>query len=119
MPAILAAQAAESPILGFTLALFGVLLWKTKQLRSVLEATGKKIVKIRTDKFVFTLQALGLTLLLAAPWPLLLAVCGWQIAASVDATDFAKAVARGLLWARPNIRTTRGHKTHVSSRDHT
>jgi len=95
---ILAGELLGSLTLAPGLALFGILVWKAKKLRQLLRDTGTPVGRIRTDSFVFTFQALGLTLLLAAPWPLLLALTGWHIALSAEATDFAKAVARGLIW---------------------
>ncbi len=88
----------RSPFAVPGLIVFGLLLWKQRQLRAALKATGKNTGRVRTDSFLVTLKALGLTLLLAAHWPLLLAISGWQLALSVEATPFAKAVARGLIW---------------------
>ncbi|MCP4043691.1 MAG: mechanosensitive ion channel, partial [Gammaproteobacteria bacterium] len=51
--------------------------------------------------FTFTLQAFGLTLLLSAPWPLLLATVGWQLDSSLEHTVFSKAVSQGILWLTP------------------
>ncbi len=94
----LAGQATRSPILLLAVIVFGLLTWKAKTLRAILKATGKEVGKVRTDSFVFTLQALGLTLLLAARWPILLGASGWELATALDATVFSKAVAGGLTW---------------------
>jgi potassium efflux system protein len=91
-------RAMRSPVVVITLAVFGFLLWKAKALRRRLQATGQQVGKLRTDSYLLTLEALGLTLLLAAPWPLLLAVVGWQLSIDIDATVFSKAVAGGLTW---------------------
>jgi potassium efflux system protein len=95
---ILAEQGTRSPLLALGAAVFVILLVKARRLRAALQATGKKISKIRTDRFLFTFQALVLTLLLAAPWPLLLATAGWQLALSLEPTAFSRAVARGTIW---------------------
>jgi potassium efflux system protein len=42
-------------------------------------------------------KIVGLTLLLAVPWPLLLMTLGWQIQALVEATEYSRAVAEALL----------------------
>ena len=95
---ILADQATRSPVLALGAAVFAILLFKSRRLRAALKASGKKISRIRADRFLFTFQALVLTLLLAAPFPLLLATVGWQLALSLEATAFSKAVARGTIW---------------------
>ena len=50
-----------------------------------------------TYDFVLPLQALGLTLLLALPGPLVMMTLGWQLNALEEATPFAQAVAIGLM----------------------
>ncbi len=95
---ILADQATRSPLLALGAAVFVILLVNARRLRGALQATGKKISRIRSDRFLFTFQALVLTLLLAAPWPLLLATAGWQLALSLEPTAFSRAVARGTIW---------------------
>jgi potassium efflux system protein len=94
----LAGQAMRSPYLALALIVFSLLMWKGMRLRELLQATGKQVGRIRTDSYLYTLQALGLTLLLATPWPLLLGVAGWQLDSALDATVFSKAVAGGLIW---------------------
>ena len=66
-----------------------------------MRATGNQVGKPRTDKFLYTFQALLLTLLLAAPWPLLLYITGWQLGDAIEAADFAKALSHALLWVAP------------------
>jgi len=94
----LAGQATRSPVLVLALLLFALLTWQKKRLRDLLQASGRQVGRLRDDKFVFTLQALGLTLLMATRWPLLLAAVGWELAAALDATIFSKAVAAALIW---------------------
>ncbi len=93
----------HSPVFLPVTLLFAVLLWQRRKLRSVLGDTGKKTGRPSTDRFSYTLQALSLTLLLAAPWPVLAWVTGWQLGASLDASDFTKAVSQGLLWVAPTF----------------
>ena len=98
---ILLLSITQSPVPVLVLIVFALLLWKRRRMRAVLEATGKKIIKPRSDQFRFTMQALALTLLLAAPWPLLLATIGWQLAASLEASQFALALSRALILIAP------------------
>ena len=60
-------------------------------------ATGQKIGRIRTDRFAYTLNALGWTTLASAPLPLLLMAIGWQLSLAPEAAEFSKAVAGGLM----------------------
>ena len=94
----LVAGVLSSPGFMLVLITFGLLRWKAGAIRTALLASGKKITKIRTDRFRFTFDALVLTLLLAASWPLLLAGTGWQLGRELDAPDFTKAVSTALLW---------------------
>jgi len=82
-------------------ALAGIVLLKSHKLRSLLRTTGNQVGNPRTDKFLYTFQALLLTLLLAVPWPLLLYVTGWQLGDAIEATDFPKALSHALLWVAP------------------
>ena len=99
---LLGARATESPFTFLLPAgLAGIILLRSGKLRTLLQATGKQVGKPRTDKFLYTFQALLLTLLLAIPWPLLLYITGWQLGDAIEATDFAKALSHALLWVAP------------------
>ncbi len=98
---ILVSRFAQSPFFWLMLLVFTMLVVKKRKMKAALLETGKRIIKARRDKFGYTLKALGLTLLLAAPWPLLLGVAGWQLSVSLDATDFAKALSHALLVTAP------------------
>ena len=67
----LTARMTSSPLFMLLLALFAALLWKASHFRVLLQATGNDVGKPSLDRFSLTLKALGLTLLLALPWPLL------------------------------------------------
>jgi potassium efflux system protein len=97
----LLATVAQSPFSVFMLAVFGMLLWKARQLRVLLKVMGMQIGKPSLDRFSYTLKALGLTLLLAAPWPLLVWIVGWDLGASADVQPFPGLVSRALLAAAP------------------
>ena len=99
---LLGARATESPFTFLLPAgLAGIILLRSRKLRTLLRATGNQVGKPRTDKFIYTFQALLLTLLLAVPWPLLLYVTGWQLGDAIEAADFAKALSHALLWVAP------------------
>jgi potassium efflux system protein len=95
---ILATRVTQSPLPVVTLIVVAILLLRSKQIRGKLLETGRFIHKPSRDRFLFTLQALAWTLLLAAPWPLLLGVGGWEIHMSHSATEFAKSVSRAMFW---------------------
>ncbi|MDX2457521.1 MAG: hypothetical protein QNL87_08445, partial [Gammaproteobacteria bacterium] len=94
---ILVAGIGQSPFFIFMLAVFGVLLWKARWLHDLLMATGMQVGKPTLDRFSYTLKALGLTLLLAAPWPLLVWAMGWELGASPDVQQFPRLVSYALL----------------------
>lgn len=85
-------EAARSPLFWLLSLSALLLLWKTRALRAAILATALPLRRVGTDRIGYTLQAIGLSLLLAIPWPLLLVTVGWQLAASLDATIFTKAI---------------------------
>ncbi len=95
---ILAQRLNDSPGFILSLVFVAVLLWKERPIKRALVASGKKLGKPTTDRFVYTLQAVGLTLLAALPWPLLAAAIGWQLRFALEATEFSKAVGMTLRW---------------------
>jgi potassium efflux system protein len=101
---ILGSRAKESPVVFLlSAALAGIILLRSGRLLRALRATGQNVGKPRIDKYLYSFQALLLTLLLAAPWPLLLVIPGWQLDEAIDATDFAKGMAHALLWVAPPL----------------
>jgi potassium-dependent mechanosensitive channel len=98
---ILLKRAIYSPPFLLMLALFALLLWKMRRIRALLRVMGLHVGKPSVDRFTFTLKALGLTLLLAATWPLLLYAVGWELGYAPEATDFSQAVSIALLWVAP------------------
>ena len=99
----LASRAVQSPIPALGLGLIAILVWKTRRLREVLRATRTNLGNPDRDRFYTSLQALGLTLLIAAPWPLLLALLGWQLGQLLEPPDFSKAIGLALLWTAPRF----------------
>jgi len=100
---ILLKRAIYSPSFLLLLALFAYLVWRGRRLRALLRVMGLQVGKPSVDRFSFTLKALGLTLLLAAPWPLLLYALGWELGYSPETTDFSQAVSTALLWVAPAL----------------
>jgi potassium efflux system protein len=62
-----------------------------------LEAVAEHVRQVATDSFLQTLQALALTLALAATWPVLLLLACWCFASAAPLDSFSGAVAFGLL----------------------
>lgn len=66
--------------------------WAKQQLEDI----SKKVEKIYTDHFSHTLKALGCTLILVLPLPLLMACFGWFLSHNIEINDFTKSVGAGL-----------------------
>ncbi|HED19038.1 MAG TPA: mechanosensitive ion channel [Gammaproteobacteria bacterium] len=108
---VLLFQLNHSANLWLTILLFAILLWKTPWMRNTLQDAGKKVIKPRSDHFRYTLRALALTLLLAAPWPLLLAVVGWELHISLESTEFARAISHAFMLLSPAFFYLRAFRT--------
>ncbi|HBH36482.1 MAG TPA: hypothetical protein DDW45_09120 [Gammaproteobacteria bacterium] len=93
----LLSSGSDSPVLGVGLILFIILRWNAHKLRHIVQKSGKPVGKPMEDHFFYTFKALIATLLLALPWPFLLAISGWQIGVSAEATAFTKAISHSLL----------------------
>jgi len=65
-----------------------------------LEAVAENVRQVQSDSFLLTLQAIALTLLLAAAWPVVLLLVGWRLSAA-GADDFVLATASGLFSIAP------------------
>ncbi len=81
------------------LILIGVLIWYKKLFKQALLATAACLGKISTDKFSYTFQAIGYTVLLAIPWPLFMLTIGWQLRVSLEATELPRAIGIALVYA--------------------
>jgi potassium efflux system protein len=93
----LARGIGTAPVLIIALPIPVVLLRMRRRFGRTLEELGAQVVKPISDRFEFTVKALLLTLLLAVPWPLLMALVGWALQVRQEAPDFAKAVGAGLV----------------------
>jgi len=93
----LLSQLFRSPVYMITMLIAVTLLAKARSLQHAIVDCGRKTGKPRTDRFTYTLQALGLSLLLAAPWPLIAWITGFELAQALDITNFTKSVALALM----------------------
>ncbi|MGQ0594411.1 MAG: mechanosensitive ion channel domain-containing protein [Gammaproteobacteria bacterium] len=75
-----------------------VLLALRRRLQARIEAISALVARPNTDRFLLTVQALSLTLLVAAPLPLLVGTLGWflQGMPEAPADAFPRAVGDGL-----------------------
>jgi potassium efflux system protein len=90
-------EATTSPLLWMLILVVLLLLWKARAIRAAILATALPLRRVGTDRIAYTLQGIGLSLLLALSWPLLFVTLGWQLDASLHATSFTKAIGRGAL----------------------
>jgi len=97
---ILKFQLLHSLAFVLVLVLVAIILWKRKRLMGVLERTGKEVGKPASDRFIFTVQALGLTLLIAAPWPIFMEMLGWHLDFP-ESTEFTQGVSLNLKLLAP------------------
>jgi potassium efflux system protein len=101
--AIFVSLVTHSPLFVLLLVLVGILFWKARRLRMLLRETGGHVGKPSLDAFSYTLSALGFTLLLALPWPLLLGVLGWELGLVEGSSSFPRAVSVALLQVAPTL----------------
>jgi len=94
----LVARFADVPGLWLVLIIVGGLFWKKSALRNALQDTAKSVGKTAEDSFTSTARALGLTILLALPWPLLTLVAGWELSQSLEIPEVVKAIGIALLF---------------------
>ena len=89
--------ARSSPLFWFGLPAIAALLFSGPLIRRRIRDYAEPMRRVSTDRFVYSLSALGMTLLLAAPWPLLTALVGWMLSAQASTTAFVLAVGHALL----------------------
>jgi len=90
-------QVTHSPVFALLVVVLGALLWWRKRIITVIPALRNSVGKPRIDRFSYTLQAFGLTLVAAAGLPLLMLVTGWQLEVSKEGTSFSIAVGQALV----------------------
>ena len=90
----------QMPIQSFGIVLVAVLLLLFRHRIGVaLERTGGKIMRVSTDRYSYTGEALLWTLLLAIPIPLLLGFAGWALGQTSMPSDWLRGLSGGLEYA--------------------
>ncbi|WP_338113751.1 mechanosensitive ion channel domain-containing protein [Thiococcus pfennigii] len=89
---VLAHEARTSSLFWLLVMAVALLIWRQRAIRTALRATAEPLRRVRTDSFLHTAKGLALTLLLAAPWPLLMAGLGWRLADSAQSTVFTSSL---------------------------
>ncbi len=81
--------------------LFAVLMWKANALRAALKRNGRNVGQMRHDRFLFTIRALLLTLILALAWPILFLALGLhlQYIQGLDSLDLRTHLYQASEWA--------------------
>ena len=74
-----------------------LLLWKQAALKRAILATADPLRRVRTDRFVHTLEAIGLTMVAALPLSLAFLFLGHTLSSSIEATAFTRAIGTGLI----------------------
>jgi potassium efflux system protein len=84
-------------IIGLLMGLFLIVSrgWARRKLKSIAECVEQQV----EDSFLLTMKALGLTVLLAAVWPFLLAFPAIQLTSLRQAAPFSTGIAGGLIYA--------------------
>lgn len=90
--------AQSQPLLALlgVLAPLGLLYYRRRLIRR-LGAEADAIGDVRRDHFWLTVRALGITALLALPWPWLLGWLAWFLRNASDEAEFARGLSQGLV----------------------
>ena len=73
------------------------LLTVRRRLRRRLTAIAGLLHRVSTDRFSATIEALGITILLTVPWPLLFGFVGVLVVTEREIAPFSAAIGRGLI----------------------
>ena len=88
-----------------------LLFWlRLGALRKMLRATTEHLGHPEKDSLWFTARAVGISLIMTLPWPIVTAVTGYELANSADATEASRAVGRALLLITPLLFFLRGFR---------
>ncbi len=99
LPQLVGRQLAGSPVFWLAVVGAGVLLVRRRAIIAAIESVTPRIGKPTTDRMNHTGRVLGLTLLLVAPLPLILAAAGWQLQVDAGATTLSHALGNALMRA--------------------
>ncbi len=94
---VLAYESLRSPVLWLGTLAVAILLWRQSSIKRRILATAEPLRRVRTDRFLYTIQAIGLTLIAALPLSLAFLTLGQALSASLDATNFTRTIGHGLL----------------------
>ena len=94
---VLRAQLLRSPWSWLALLVALTLLWKRRALIADIEDIATQVGKAYSDSFFHTLRVMGLMLLAIAPWPLVVAVTGWQLQLAEPGTELIHAMGVSLV----------------------
>lgn len=101
--AALGEAALRSVLLWLGLSLSALLLWRRRTIRRRIQELAKPLHRASRDRLVFSLEALGLTLISALPWPLALFTLGWQLQDGAIAGGFQAALGSALMQVAPAL----------------
>jgi len=87
----------KAPWLLLSLLLVLFLIWRRSLLLNALAATGEPVRRVLQDSVGFSFQALGYSLLLALPLPLLLWIAGSSLATVPEEEAFCRGLSRALV----------------------
>jgi potassium efflux system protein len=90
-------QIGRSPLFWLVVVLALAIRWRRRTLLGWIDRIANRVGKPTTDSFGLTLYTLGLTLLIAAPLPLVMAVAGVLLMLPAGSTELSHAVGGSLL----------------------
>ncbi len=79
------------------LVVFGSALWYRPRVNERLRELAGKVGRLSTYRMSHTVEATGLTLLLALPWPALMAYIGWRLGTALEDTPFPSVLGYALV----------------------
>ncbi|NEX22309.1 mechanosensitive ion channel [Thiorhodococcus mannitoliphagus] len=98
LPHLMYRQLSGSP--AFWLAVIGTvaLLWRRRAMIAAIQSIAPRVGKPTTDRMGHSGRVLALTLLVAAPLPVLLMAVGWSLQTADGATVLSLAISEALMW---------------------
>ncbi len=100
----------RSPLLIAAVLLLLLNYWRKASMRAHLHATAAKVNKPSEDTFNSTLKAVAITTVATLPWPVFVAVTGYEISNAPNASDAARAIGTALLRLSPMYLVLRGFR---------
>lgn len=93
---IVKAALSKSLFSAFSIIILIALMTIKAKVKQQLTAISNRIGKVYTDKFSYTLIAMGDIFVLALPLPLLIFLVGWLLVDNPHVADFSQAIGAGL-----------------------